>query len=54
MISYYSPELTEPVIPDDPEIKVYNRFVTLNVKLVHTVFNILRDILTDCCVHGCD
>lgn len=53
MMSHYSPELTEPAIPDDPEIKVYNRFVTLNVQLVHIVLNILIDIVTDCCVHGC-
>lgn len=54
MMSHYSPELSEPATPDDPEIKVYNRFVTLNVQLVHIVFNILIDIVTDCCVHGCD
>lgn len=40
MMSHYSPELSEPATPDDPEIKVYNRFVTLNVQLVHIVFNI--------------
>lgn len=54
MLSRYSPELTEPAIPDDGEIKVYNRFATLNVQLVHIVFNILIDnIVKDCCVHGC-
>ncbi len=53
-MSHYSPELTELAIPGDPEIKVYNRFATLNVKLVHIVFDILTDIVTDCCVNGCE
>ncbi len=54
MMSHYSPELSELPIPDDPGIKVYNRFVTLNVQLVHIVLDILIDIVADCCVHGCD
>lgn len=28
MMCNYSPELTEQAIPDDPRIKVFNRFVT--------------------------
>lgn len=48
MISHYSPELTEPVIPDGPEIKAYNGFVTLNVHVVHIVFDVSKDFATDC------
>lgn len=53
-MSHYSSEVTEPAIPDDPGVKVYNRFVTLKVQLVHTVLDIFIDIVTDRCVHRCN
>lgn len=54
MMCSYSPELTEPVISDEPGIKVYDRCVTFNIQLVHFFwFDIVIDIVTDYCVHAC-